>query len=265
MTQPFGLIALDLDHTLLQDDGTISPYTKAVLTRCKNAGIAITLATGRMYCSALPFAQQLQLDIPLITYQGALVKYVDGRTISHYPLANDLARDVIACLQAMHMPINLYERDQLYLTHFNELTLRYAENIKVKPLPWPDDLSHTNPTKLVVLAEPEAIQTSMMILTEQFGSQINLTRSSETFLEISHPLATKGTALNQMIQRLGITKEQVIAIGDNYNDMDMIEWAGCGVAMGNAIPPLKPLADFVTEDNNHDGVGKALARLVLGE
>lgn len=260
----YKLIVIDLDDTLLDNDKIISNRAKKAIQASILKGTLVTFATGRMYKSALPYALDIGLTIPLITYQGALVKYTDGREIYHLSLPIDLAKKIVEFIRPFGIHMNIYFKDELYALKETEWGKHYAENNNVK-LNIIDSLDDKNiaPTKIVLIGESEALTDLHKKLHEKFKDYVDLTRSKPEFLEISHPEATKGEALKKLANILKIPREEIIAIGDEMNDLDMIEYAGCGVAIGNACEKLKKAADIVTLSNNDDGVADVIERLIL--
>jgi Cof subfamily protein (haloacid dehalogenase superfamily) len=260
----YKLIAIDLDDTLLRNDLTISDRTKRAIEAAMAKGTLVTFATGRMYRSALPYALDLGLDLPLITYQGALVKYADGRMVYHRPIELPIAQEVIEMGKQCGIHVNVYLDDELYMEKETQWGKDYATRVRVpiNILDLPAGLKQ-DPTKILFLSEPEVLDGISQKLAEMFSEAINLTKSQATFLEISHPKATKGNALKELAASLKINREEVIAIGDNLNDLDMIRYAGCGVAIGNAVQALKEAADLVTNSNDDDGVAEVIEKLVL--
>lgn len=260
----YKLVAIDLDDTLLRNDLTISDRTKRAIAAAMDKGTLVTFATGRMYRSALPYALDLGLDLPLITYQGALVKYADGRLVHHRPIELPIAQEVIELGKQWGIHVNVYLNDELYMEKVTQWGKNYATRVRVpiNILDLPARLKQ-DPTKILFLAEPEVLDEVIQKLAERFSEAINLTKSQATFLEISHPKATKGNALKELAESLKINREEIIAIGDNLNDLDMINYAGCGVAIGNAVQALKEVADLVTNSNDDDGVAEVIEKLVL--
>ena len=260
----YKLVAIDLDDTLLKGDLTISERAKKAISQCMAQGTLVTFATGRMFSSALPYALDLKLDLPLITYQGALVKYADGREVYHRPLELPLAQEILRFLKPKGIHINVYINDQLYMEELTEQGRKYKAIAKVPIffINLPGDIKE-DPSKIVLIGESEELDQVQKELDSRYSSQINTTKSKPFFLEISHPLATKGIALKELAQSLDIKQEEVIAIGDNLNDLDMIAYAGCGVAVGNAVAELKAIANFITANNEDDGVAEAIEKLVL--
>lgn len=259
----YKLIAADLDYTLLRSDGTISAFTRDTIRRCMEAGVGLTFATGRMYCSALPFAQRLQLQLPLITYQGALLKGLDGRVMHALHLPQDMARELEKILHKSGMHYTIYADEKMYFSTFGQQFLDYARHIGVEPLAAPRGLGTLAVTQFGVFGEPELIQQLQRSIATQFGAGLHTVITNGRFLEICHPMAQKSYGLQQLAQHLGIARKEIIAIGDNNNDLDMLRYAGLGVAVENAVPAAKAAADRLTASNDEDGVAKLIAELVL--
>lgn len=259
----YKLIAADLDYTLLRSDGTISAFTRDTIRRCMEAGVGFTFATGRMYCSALPFAQRLQLQLPLITYQGALLKGLDGRVMHALHLPQDMARELEKILHKSGMHYTIYADEKMYFSTFGQQFLDYARHIGVEPLAAPRGLGTLAVTQFGVFGEPELIQQLQRSIAAQFGAGLHTVITNGRFLEICHPMAQKSYGLQQLAQHLGIAWKEIIAIGDNNNDLDMLRYAGLGVAVENAVPAAKAAADRLTASNDEDGVAKLISELVL--
>jgi len=259
------LIAIDLDDTLLRTDLTISARAKKAITSAAGRGISVTLATGRMYASALPYAIDLGLNLPLITYQGALVKYADGRLVSEKPLSRQLAKDLVSFILPYGYHLNVYMNDELYMEKDSPEGRRYIQTSKV-PVHLEENLVskiNTDPSKLLIIAEEPRLDTLAGEVREVFGETVNLTKSKPYFLEIGHPEATKGLALKDLADSIGLSAAEVMAIGDSWNDLDMLEYAGFGVAMANSLPEIKQAARYVTANNDDDGVAEAIERWAL--
>lgn len=260
------LIALDLDDTLLDHSNQISPRTREVIRQAADQGVAVTVATGRMYSSALQFAQQLALNIPLITYNGALVKNaLSGEVLVHKPLAEDTARQVLALFKERGWYVQVYLDDTLYVAERNEKALYYEQLTGIRSVPVGDRLYTMGgtPTKLLALSEPGEIKIINETVAAVFGDTLYTAVSKPNYLEMANPSVNKGKALAFLAGRLGITRQQVMAVGDSVNDLDMLEYAGLGVAMGNASERIKAVADAVTESNDADGVAEAILKYVL--
>lgn len=266
----YGLVAVDLDDTLLSNALEISPRNVRALNRAREKGVVVTLATGRMFCSAAPIARRLGIDAPIITYQGALVKHpFTGAEFLHRPLPNEVARAVMERLLDYDYHLNIYLDDQLYVESLTEAGRRYAALSRVEARPVGELLSflgERDPTKVLAIASESEIESLLRDMVAIFsGDQVYITRSKPQFLEFSHSLATKGQALKQLAEHYGISRESVMAIGDGYNDLDMVEYAGLGVMVANARDEVRSGADYVTASNEADGVAEAIERFILKE
>ncbi len=262
------LVAMDLDDTLLDSRLQISDHTTVMLRRVVDRGIRITLATGRMFRSARRYAVQLGMDVPLITYQGALVKNaVSGEVLYHRKVPGDMIQPVIDAARAAGYHYQVYFDDNLYMECLTPEGQAYAELAGVPPMvdkDLPNRLTYEEPTKIIIINENlPALQQMEMQLQQRFSGQLYITRSKPHYLEFMNQEATKGRALQAVSEYFAIDRQDVMAIGDSYNDIDMLKWAGVGVAVGNAPPEVKKYADYVTASNDEDGVAAALQHLVL--
>jgi hypothetical protein len=258
------LVAIDLDDTLLNPEGIITSRVRDAIRRVQEMGCLVTLATGRMFRSARPFADELGLDLPLITYQGALIQTSRTeevwRAVSLQP---EVLYPLLRFLEQAEVHINLYVGDDLYVAEMNQVAEGYARFSRV-PARAVGQLSRfplSAATKVVAIGEPVFLKEQLQPqAVREFSGRLTINRSRPHFLEFGHPDATKSKALAYLAERLGIGREQVMAIGDGENDLDMLEYAGVGVAMGNADPAALAVADFVTASNAADGVAVALER-----
>lgn len=262
------LVAVDLDDTLLDSALKISPRVKEAVRNASEKGVRVVLATGRMFCSTVPFARELGLTTPLITYQGALVKeHLTGREIFYRPVALDLARDVIGHLSPTGFHLQVYVDDTLCMPHLTPEGERYARISRVTPRVVGDLLGFLRvpPTKIVMVAPEEEIDRLLPELLTRYAGVLHVSKSKPYFLEFSDPGATKGEALRRLAEEFGVPREEVMAIGDSYNDIPMLEFAGTAVVMANARPEIKACATYVTAGNYEDGVALAIERFVLGK
>jgi len=260
------LVALDLDDTLLNSKLKISPETAAAVRSAVELGVTVTFATGRMYSSALPYARELGLDVPLITYQGALMKTSNSQEVLYNkPVPMDLAREILSFAAEEGLDVNMYLEDSLYVRSGNSSINEYVKLARVPYKAVPDlaEVMVSEPHKLLIVASPGKIDRLAAELQERWEGKLHLTKSKPYFLEFTHPAATKGQAIDSLAAELGIGREEIMAVGDSYNDLDMIDYAGVGVAMGNAVQEIKDRADYVTRGNNEHGVAEAIRRFVL--
>lgn len=262
----YKLVAMDMDGTLLNEKLEISPRTKEAIKKAREEGVVVTLATGRMYQSVLPFAQELDLAIPLITYNGALVRdSATGETYYHEPVALEYAKEILAIAESRNLHINLYLDDNLYVKEINRRVEFYANiaNVKAYAVGSLVDFLQDSPTKILSIGEPEELKGLAGEIQEKMEGKVAVTTSNPRFLEIISPLVSKGQALKELAQKLGIKQEEVVAFGDNYNDLSMIEYAGLGVAMSNGPLEVQKKANLVALSNEEEGVADILERYVL--
>ena len=262
------LVAIDLDDTLLDSGLQIAPSCLEAIRRVQELGIKVTLATGRMYRSALPYARQIKADLPLITYQGALVKNsLSGEVLYHRPVPQELALEIMEYFRQARVHYHTYLDDELYLESLTEEGRAYANMARVEPRIVPDLMEAVRqapPLKIMAITENERALLDMEVeLKSRYSKQLNITRSKPYFLEVMDQSANKGQALQVVAEHFDIDRKEVLAVGDSYNDLAMIEWAGIGVALGNARDVVKDAADYVTSSNDEAGVAEALHRFIL--
>ena len=266
----YRLMAMDLDDTLLKDDLTVSEATKAAMKQAIARGIHLTIATGRMFASAQQVAKQVGLNVPIITYQGSLVRnLLDGQVLYERTVPVAAAACLLAYCREHGLHLQTYIEDRLYAAEDNEKLQAYAAQSSI-----PYTISETfeemvttstRQSKLVVIDDPARLDAMKLELDGALGPNVHLTKSKNHYLELLHSEGTKGHALRFLAEYYGVSMKETIAVGDAWNDREMIEAAGLGVAMANAVPGLKELADYVTLSNNEDGVKHVLDKFVLAK
>lgn len=263
------LIACDLDHTLIRSDRTIHPRDIAALERAREEGIYVTIATGRMFCASKHYAANLRLDVPIIAYQGSMIRCLQSNEeLLHLTLPLEVAATAIRLGAEMDATVNIYIDDQLYVLADSEAVQLYAKHndISVNIRPQLVEALFAPPTKVVFIEHnPHKMQRLISVTQECYGATCDVTHSLPHLLEVGHQQATKAQAVAFLAQHLGVKREQVMAIGDGLNDLDMLAYAGIGVAMGNASDIVKAQADWVTRDHNAAGVALALDKFVFGK
>jgi len=221
------LVAMDLDDTLLRDDWTISPAVKEAIQAAQAQGVKMTIATGRMPISTRPYAEQLGVDIPIITYHGAMVQQVlSGEILYRQVIKSELARELVTELLEQGIHVQIYIKDRVIVQRKNEWTALYARIASV-------DFEEAD-LRTVLAAEPEGIEKILLMgeeleleklavgLKERYGHLIHVTKSKSYFLEIIDIRVNKGVALAALAASLGIARTEVMAIGDSYNDLEMM-------------------------------------------
>lgn len=262
------LIALDLDDTLLTPELSISPGNRQALATAAENGVRIVLATGRMVQSTLPFAEMLGLkDIICLCYNGALVQTVsDGKVLDASPVSLDAAKRVIGRFIDHGFAVNVYHNDKLYQEKETPRGREYARIAGVEPTIVHQDLRmflSGPPHKVLGMSQPEILDEIQPILAKEFEGEVFFTRSKPGYLEALQWGLSKGAALERLACKLGLRQEEVMAVGDAPNDMEMLSWAGVGVAMGNGHPTALKVADVIAPDHREDGVAWAVRKYVM--
>ncbi|MCJ2541819.1 Cof-type HAD-IIB family hydrolase [Thermostichus vulcanus] len=261
------LLVLDIDGTLAGRSNQVSEPVQEAIQKAKAAGVRVAIATGRMHRSAERFHYAIQADMPLCSYQGALIRDpVSQVTLKHWAMDWELAEDVLQRLQDHPLVVHLYIEDQLYLRELSPLSQAYAQRSQVPFQLLSDKQRGQKPTKILAMSEDvDLISELLGSLRQQYSrEQLYLTRSEPMFLEATHPAVNKGNAVRFLAEEvLGLSADQVMAIGDSDNDIEMIQYAGIGVAMGNASAALLPHADWVAPSVDQDGVAAAIETFIL--
>lgn len=266
-----SLIALDLDGTLLLPDRTVSPKVAETLAIAQSKGIKLVLCSGRPLPGVLPLLEELDLQNEgdhVITYNGALVQQSnDGKILSHHTMnyedfleVDDLAREIgIHChavndtgVYTTNKDISYYSVRESFLT---TVPLRYRTAEEMDP--------SLLISKIMFVDPKEILEEAISKIPAAFAEKYTLLRSEDFFLEVLNKSASKGQALRDLAAILNIPREEIMAIGDNGNDLDMLEFAGMGVAMGNASLAAKESSAYVTDSNVHDGVATAIEKFAF--
>jgi Cof subfamily protein (haloacid dehalogenase superfamily) len=265
----YKLLALDLDGTTLNADLSVHPAVRQAIAAAQARGVRVTIATGRMFGSTLPYAKDLRIVDPLICYQGALIRDpLTSETYQHVVTPGPLAAEAFGLLRNQGIFVLSYIDEKLYVAEQRpELDLYltwHPEGIEVVVEPELEGvLAKRPPTKLLFVADPPTAERETAVLAEHFAGRLSAVRSHAMFGELTALGVSKGAALAALAERLGIAREQVIAIGDHENDLPMIAWAGLGLAMGNAIPSVREAADAVMPSVEEAGVAAAIERYIL--
>ena len=260
------LIAMDMDDTLLNETQQVTMRTKKAIRRAMDAGVNVTIATGRMFRSALPFAQELGIQLPLITYNGAMIReMISGKTLFHRPIGTELAQELADLFRQRGWYLQKYVDDRLYVSELDENAKFYADYARVEAIPLGSEFFQMKeaPTKMLSMGDTAELTEIKTEVAARYGDRLYLASSKKRYLEMVDVRVNKGEAVAFLAEMLGIAQAEVMAIGDSMNDVDMIEYAGCGVAMGNANATVRAAADYITAANSEDGVAAAIEKFVL--
>lgn len=262
------LIALDLDGTLLTDDKTISPASRATIERLMAEGHIVVIATGRPNRMSILYYNELKLQTPLINSNGAVLHNPFDRSWGtyHKPLHHDTAMEIVeSCYDLNSKNILAAVRDHVYLDAYDEAIANFYG---VPPGEKDDSFivgklhEHLkdNPTLMLLYPHEDQVDTLTERLNELETEIVDHRNWGEPFhvIEVMNKQMNKAEALKQVADYYSIPKHRIIAFGDGSNDLEMLEYAGVGVAMSNALPHIKDVAKYMTDTNENDGVADFL-------
>ena len=261
------LFVSDLDGTMVISGKYPSEKNIAAVQKMINAGITVTIASGRMYRAALPIAKKLGVNVPIITYNGALIKTVNGEIIHSEYFPKNLLLEVTTFFEKNNWYVHNYSNDELFIPFRSPFTEWYETTQKVtaQEIGWQGMKEKTeNVCKLLAINETveENLRREKILLAE-FEGKIEITRSHPQLMEIMLPGISKAAAIKILAEKLGVEKSEVMAIGDGDNDLPMLQAAGQSVAMGNATDEVKKSCNFITKTCEEDGVAYAVEKFVF--
>ncbi len=259
----YRLLATDIDDTILAEDGSLPEANHRALERLHRNGVTVVLSSGRATESMQQIASRI-MDLAddefLISYNGAqVVRAKSGVSVFEWPLPTDVIQEIIHYCRDHKLHLQGYLDGNVYTqgdgAHADRYGADYAKSTGM-PLVLTADLSKTvgNRTpKLLAINDPSTIEGHLATLTELSGGRYRVTRSKPHYIEFLHPEASKGAALTRLAAQLGVPIEETVAVGDSYNDIEMIQAAGLGLAVANAVDAAKAAADIVLERTADDG------------
>lgn len=273
-SQDIKLLVLDIDGTIAGESNKISNRVIEAVKAVQAKGIQVAIATGRMYCSALHYHAQINSNLPLIAYQGAWIQDpVSQKIHQHLSVPKEVALKLLDYFEQPSLrqllSVHFYINDQLYVRELTEESKIYGQRSGITPIPVGDLRSCLNnePTKILALCQDtEVIDKLLDNLRLQYTpAELYLTKSVATFFEATNPLVNKGAAVRYIAEELlGLQKTNVMTVGDNFNDVEMLEYARIGVAMGNAPTQVQAIANWVAPDVERDGAAAAIEKFLLG-
>lgn len=264
-TSRYRLLVLDLDGTLLDHNSQLSPKTEAAVKKVMAQGLKVTFATGRVFGDAIPYAERLGLTLPLILNHGALLQTLAGEVLASWQIDSTSAQALVAIARETGCACQLYSKGQLYLEKLAPWNKEYLKYSFASPIIVSDLVSTAaqGPEQIDFLGEPEELKQVRQIIEKELGTAVQPTSSYRYLLEILPPGVSKGTALEFLANYLQIPLSQTVAVGDGYNDLEMILTAGLGVAMGNAPEKVQRQADYVIAPNHEDGLAQFLDKFIV--
>lgn len=260
----YKLFVTDADGSLLNSSSEISEANREAVGEIISKGVIFTIATGRMFSSILPYALQLNVNAPIISYNGALIKDAHSKKVYYYnPIQPDDAIFAIRLLKESGYQLNLYVDDELYVEEINDRVKWYLSfnNVTVNAVGNLEEyIKNTGSAtaKIYAINDPQNPVSIEPHIYDELCKKLVVSTSGGGHLEINAKGVSKGNALKTLANMYDIKRDNVIAVGDNLNDLSMIEYAGVGVAMGNAPELVKIKADYTTSTNDEDGIAMVI-------
>ncbi len=272
-TKDIKLLVLDIDGTIAGQSNNISEAVKQAIVAVQAQGIKVAIATGRMYRSALRFHQEISSTLPLLAYQGAWIQDPTTQKIyRHSAVSRKIAYQLIDYFEQPQLrsllSVHFYINDQLYVRELTKETQIYAERSGITPIPVGNlrQVLTNEPTKVLALCDDTNVINELLgnLRCQYTPAELYLTTSVATFFEATNASVNKGYAVRYLAEELlGLQRTNVMTIGDNFNDLEMLEYAGIGVAMGNAPTGVQAIAQWVAPSVEEDGAAVAIEKFLL--
>jgi hydroxymethylpyrimidine pyrophosphatase-like HAD family hydrolase len=291
----YRLLVLDLDGTIMGDDLLIGSTVRQAIRQAQEQGVFVTLATGRAFSSAQAFARDLRIDVPLVCYQGGMIKSpTDGKVLHEETFPAALGRELLGWVSrrrqqafrsitpggdSSHGPDGWedspFEAGSIELAMFVDGVM-YVESARGGPEFWVryfgqrvervetlEQVLDRDPTKSMLIAHPATCDEIVPELKRACRGKLQIVRSHPLFVEAVPEGVSKGRGVARLAAHLGVSQAETIAVGDNENDLAMVEWAGLGVAMANGAQEVKDAADWVAPSVSEGGVAAVIERFLL--
>jgi Cof subfamily protein (haloacid dehalogenase superfamily) len=267
------LLVVDIDGTIAGESNNLSEAVKQAIFAVQARGIQVAIATGRMYRSALRFHREISSVLPLLAYQGAWIQDPATEKIHrHLAVSREIAHQLIDYFEQPQLrsllSVHFYINDQLYVRELTRETQIYAERSGINPIPVGDlrKVLTNEPTKVLALCDDTNLINELLgnLRRQYTPAELYLTTSVATFFEATNASVNKGYAVRYLAEEvLGLQRANVMTIGDNFNDVEMLEYAGFGVAMGNAPAKVQAIAQWVAPGVEEDGAAVAIEKFLL--
>lgn len=277
---PIKLIALDIDGTLLNSRWEVSAANRAAIAEATRRGIEVALVTGRRYDFALPVVQQIESPVTMIVNNGAMVRAKDGTTLLRHLLPKDTALRVVqvtnpwrACTSVVFdrpktnqvMVEKIDFEDGIRGMYYRRNREFLGESVPLEACLTEDPIQVMLAGAVAPMQEAERVLRSVQF-SKEFTLAVTLYEDKDfSMIDVIHPAITKGSTLSEWAALRGIAGGDILAIGDNHNDLEMLSFAGIPVVMGNGVPELKARGWHVTQSNDEDGVAAAIWQFALQE
>lgn len=265
----YRLIALDLDGTVLTSDVSILPSTVEAVAYARSKGVKVVVCTGRIVGEAAVFSKEIGASSLLISAGGAAISDVrNARNVKEWAMPWDIGARVVEAVQNRPVTVMIYVGDRLYLNPYSDEILsntKRTEGFWSSKVVLPDVAAAIREnrfpvSKVFARGETKHLAAALGEISKLPG--IHITRSAENNFEVMPEGVNKGLALGELTHVMGISMDEVMAIGDSDNDTDMLRVVGMPVVMGNGDEAVKHLAKYITDTNDNDGVAKAIYKFI---
>jgi Cof subfamily protein (haloacid dehalogenase superfamily) len=265
------LLVLDIDGTILDESDQIRASVAHAVQAAQHRGVAVAIATGRLYQSALRAYSFVGSTAPLICYEGALVREpATGFVHRHWALDREVAAQILDHTERLsrggRISVQFHIQDSLYMSNMNRASTAYFEGSGLQPVVVDDlrQLLHREITKVTLLSEDAELMAQLA--TRLQGPRCRTVTSqyrSLTLLDVFHPMVNKRLAVSYLAEEvMGLRSKNVMTIGDDFTDIELFKYAGVGVAMGNSPVAVKAFANWITSTIEENGVAEAIERWI---
>jgi len=266
---PIRLIVSDLDGTLLSAEHTLPESVVDAVRYCARQGVQFTVATGRPYITAKSIIDKLEIKLPVILCNGAILAQPDGGAIERHGISTAAVADLLLAAHRSGLEVLLFREDEVHTLGRGVAVDEYErkEQVACRPIR-PERLGDyaDEMDKAILLGsvtESRSLFTAFARRSSSLQASVSLFQSETNYLELVPGQASKGAALRQLAARAGIPLQQVMAIGNQFNDLPMLEAAGIGVAVANSPTELKQAADYVCQSSYSEGVLEAMRYYIM--
>lgn len=265
----YKILALDIDGTLVGSDHKILRETREALIAAQKKGLKLVLASGRPTPGMMVLSQALELEKNggfVLSYNGGRVTNMQtGEVVHEQFLTPSEAHEVYDLAKSLNVNMMAYDGNDILTVDHDEY-IQLESDINAMPLRNIDSFKEAvvnNTIKTLTTGTPERIAEVEKVYLEKFGERFSICRSMPFFLEVMPQGINKAASLGKLLDSLGLTREDLVACGDGFNDVEMIRFAGLGVAMDNAVDEVKAVADYVTRSNDDNGIADVIKKFIF--
>jgi Cof subfamily protein (haloacid dehalogenase superfamily) len=261
----YKVVMSAIDGTLVDSNRRISPKIKEMIQAFQNQGGIFTLATGRMEGAARKFYDELNIQSPAILYNGSkIVDLYKNQCLFEHRLNENHTKEAMKLLETCPYDVLVYYEGKAYVKEMNDVIEEYMEKdgIECTVVDEWDKYITKPPTKIMIIGDPKYFEQFEQQFNEVCATAPNMVNSEPTYLEILPSGVSKGYTVDKLSELLQVPKSEMVAIGDNLNDIEMIQKVGLGVADANAHPKVLETADYITKSNEEDGVADVLEKIL---